>query len=67
MNIMIVNKWFFPVVAAVLMGYFYTVEPDSISHTSIVIVTILTFIGVSVTERLDWIIRHQAERIIKND
>jgi len=52
----ILNKWFYLIVPAMMMGYFYASDPDSITNGSIVITTLLAFIGFGVVERLDVII-----------
>lgn len=59
--IMIINRWFFPIIATVLLSVFYILDETSISPIGLTLVTILTFTGVAVTERLDRIIKNQEE------
>lgn len=58
---MIVNRWFFPVISAGMLGAFYIANETSISPIGLILATILTFIGVGVIERLDKIIEHKID------
>jgi len=56
---MIVNRWFFPVISAGMLGAFYMANDTSISPVGLILTTVLTFIGVGVIERLDKIIEQK--------
>lgn len=56
---MIINKWVFPIVATALLSLFYISDQSSISPVGLVLTTILTFIGIAITERLDKIIEQK--------
>jgi hypothetical protein len=57
--ITIINKWVFPIVAAALLGLFYITDPTAITPGALILTAMLTFLGISVTERLDKIIEQK--------
>lgn len=67
MNNIVIGKWFFPAIAMLFTGGFYAVDQTSISPVGLILIIILTFIGVSMTERLDRIIEIKETVVINNN